>query len=77
MWRINIPRLDYDYSHAEKDYYSSGYYREAGPLVILVLKELKFARSQLYGWAERYQEKVLAGSITLSDSVQRYLQNSV
>jgi predicted phosphodiesterase len=72
-WTAEIVRVDYDLAEAEKDFYRSGYVREAGPLVELVLIELREARSQLFGWAIRHQERALRGEITMEESVRECL----
>jgi putative phosphoesterase len=71
-WHADIIRVEYDLSQAEKDFIDSGYLEEAGPLAQLVHVELKVARSQLYQWAVRYQDHVLAGEITIQESVNDY-----
>jgi hypothetical protein len=72
-WNARIVRVDYDRQLAESDFASSGYLDGGGPLVQLVLIELRTASSQLYYWASRFQEPALAGQITVADSVHRYL----
>ena len=73
QWRANIVRVDYDHSKAVKDFQTTGYLTSAGPLSQLVMIELRDARSLLYYWAEKYQQRVLAGDITMHDSVQDFI----
>jgi predicted phosphodiesterase len=73
-WRAEIPRLTYDIQEAEKDFYTTSYLPDAGPLIDLVLIELREACSMLYGWAVRYQQAASRGEITMEDSVRRYLK---
>jgi predicted phosphodiesterase len=72
-WDAEIIRLKYDIHAAEQDFIDSGYLSEAGPLVQLVRIELNEARSMLFGWALRFQERVMAGEISMEQSVQAYL----
>lgn len=72
-WSAEICRFTYDLEQAEKDFYTTGYLENGGPLVKLVLIELRTAQSQLYHWAIRYQEHALKGEISMSASVDRYL----
>lgn len=74
-WNSKIIRLDYDITEAEKNYYKSGYLVEAGPLVKIVLNELRLSRSLLYFWASKFQENVLKGIITVEDSVDIFLSD--
>jgi putative phosphoesterase len=72
-WRARIVRLDYDLAAAEQDFFQSGYYPQAGPLVELVLIELRTASSQLYHWSIRFQQQAFEGEISMQESVRRYL----
>jgi len=73
VWRHQINRVEYDIERAKKDFYSTGYIEEAGPLIKIVLKELKDSSSYLYTWSKRYQKKVLKSEITIEDSVMEFL----
>ncbi len=72
-WEARIVRVEYDLRLAEEDFYRSGYVDEAGPLIQLVLIELRQARSQLFSWSALYQAQALAGQITMEESVRRFL----
>lgn len=72
-WYARVPRLAYDLQAAEEDFYKSGYLNGGGPLVELVLIELLQARSQLFQWADRYQQSVLDGEMTMAESVKLFL----
>lgn len=74
-WRAKIIRLEYDIARAERDFHESGYLDGGGPLVKVVLHELQTASSQLYYWAEKYQDLALSGDISMQFSVNQYLQN--
>jgi predicted phosphodiesterase len=71
-WQAEIVRIDYDLAQAEHDFYETGYLAEAGPLVELVLVELQQARSMLYQWAVQYQERVLAGELSMAEAVHAF-----
>jgi hypothetical protein len=55
------------------DFYATGFLPRGGPLVELMLIELQRAQSQLYSWSLVYEKPVLAGELTLADSVHRFL----
>jgi len=74
-WQAEIKRIPYDLHRAEQDFLDSGYLEEAGPLIPLVVRELRQALPQLGGWAERYQKQVLAAEISMDESVQKFIQN--
>ena len=74
-WQAEIVRVDYDLRAAERDFYTSGYLPDAGPLVDLVLVELREARSQLYNWSIRYQDRAWRGEISMEDSVREFREN--
>jgi putative phosphoesterase len=73
-WHAQIVRLDYDFIRAERDFFETNFIDEAGPLAKLVLIELRQARSQLFQWAARYQDRALAGEISMQDSVREFLE---
>ncbi len=73
-WEAKIVRLEYDRAQAERDFFETGYFEEAGPLIRLVLIELRTAVSQLYSWSIRYQQQALNGEISMEESVRRYLE---
>ncbi len=72
-WHAQIVRLDYDFARAERDFFETNFIHDAGPLAQLVLIELRQARSQLFQWADRYQERALAGEISMQDSVREFV----
>lgn len=72
-WAAEIVRLPYDFARVEEDYASSGFLAEAGPLAQLMLVELRRAGGLIYRWASRYQKLVLAGQISLEESVRLVL----
>ena len=74
-WSAEIIRLDYDRQQTENDYHASGFLEGGGPLVQLILDELHSAESNLYQWTVQYHDAVIAGDISLQDSVTAYLAN--
>lgn len=74
-WQSEIVRLPYDYARVEQDYKMSGFLDEAGPLAQLMLVELRRAGGLVYRWASRYEKAVLAGEISLENSVRDVLRD--
>ncbi|MCA9919853.1 MAG: metallophosphoesterase family protein [Anaerolineales bacterium] len=74
-WTAEIVRLPYDYERIEADYLTSGFLDGAGPMAQLMLVELRRAGGLVYRWATRYQDAVLAGKISLKESVRQVLQD--
>jgi predicted phosphodiesterase len=72
-WIAKIIRVKYDIQTAIRDFHTSGYIDEAGPLSWVVIKELEQARSLLYHWARKYQKHALMGEITMQQSVDEFL----
>lgn len=69
-WEAEIVRLAYDYNQTEADYARSGFLEGGGALAQLMLVELRKARNLIHRWAGRYEEMVLAGRLTLEESVR-------
>lgn len=72
-WQIEIVRLDYDRPAAERDLFQTDFFEGSGPLAWVILNELRTARSRLFHWTAQYQARVLAGELTMEDSVQQFL----
>jgi len=72
-WQAEIIRLDYDWRQAERDFFETGYLPEGGPVVELILDELRTARPNLFKWTHRYQEAILAQEIALEEAVTAFL----
>jgi predicted phosphodiesterase len=72
-WQAEIVRVDYDLAQAERDFSTTGFLENAGPLAVLVLRELRLAHSQLGEWARLYQKRTLAGEITMRNAVAEFL----
>jgi len=72
-WQAKIMRLNYDRQQAERDFFETGFLEDSGPLAFLILNELRTAQSRLYQWTELYQPLVLAGEMTMEESVREFL----
>lgn len=74
-WEAEIARLPYDTAQTERDYVSSGFLDQAGPLTQLMLIELRRAGGLIHRWVSRYQNAVLAEEIDMESSVRELLQD--
>ena len=74
-WEAEIARLPYDTAQTERDYVTSGFLDEAGPLTQLMLIELRRAGGLIHRWASRYQNAILAEEIDMESSVRQLLQD--
>ena len=72
-WDARIVRLVYDHARALQDYVDTGFLQQAGPLARLMLLELQIARSQLYTFANTYNNAIRAGEISMKEAVERSL----
>lgn len=72
-WAAEIIRLDYDRAQADRDFDESGFIEEAGPIAVLIRDELAQARSNLFEWTRDYEAAVVAGHMTMAESVTRFL----
>jgi predicted phosphodiesterase len=72
-WGAAIVRVDYDRAQADRDFDETGFIEEAGPLALLIRDELAQARSNLFEWTRDYEAAVIAGHMTMAESVTRFL----
>jgi predicted phosphodiesterase len=72
-WDAKIIRLDYDRAQADRDFDETGFVEEAGPIALLIRDELAQARSNLFEWTRDYETAVVAGQMTMAESVTRFL----
>jgi predicted phosphodiesterase len=72
-WNVEIERFNYDRARAARDFESSGFLDQGGPLARLVFLEWQRAQLLIGGWRERYEPAVLAGEIPLARSIDKYL----
>ena len=73
QWQAEIIRLDYDWHQTEQDFFETGFLEDGGPLVELILDELRIARPHLFRWTQQYEQDVLAGTITIDETVPVFL----
>jgi len=74
VWQAEIVRVDYDFAQAERDFYTTGFMENAGPLAALVMRELKLAHAQLGDWVNRYQSRALTGEISMRQAVAEFIK---
>lgn len=72
-WSAEIIRVEYDRAQADRDYDETGFIDEAGPIARLIRDELAQARSNLFEWTRDYEAAVVAGQMTMAESVARFL----
>lgn len=72
-WTAEIVRVAYDRAQADRDYDETGFSVEAGPIARLIRDELAQARSNLFEWTRDYETAVVAGQISMAESVMRFL----
>ncbi len=72
-WAAEIIRVKYDRAQADRDFDETGFMAEAGPIALLIRDELAQARSNLFEWTRDYEAAVVAGHMTMAESVQRFL----
>jgi len=76
-WQAEIIRLLYNLHLAEKDFYDYGFINDGGPLVDLILLELRTGMGQLYQWVSKYNHSIKKGEITVREAVKEFLQNPI
>ena len=72
-WTAEVVRVEYDRAQADRDFDETGFMDEAGPVARLIRDELTQARSNLFEWTRDYEAAVVAGHMTMAESVQRFL----
>jgi predicted phosphodiesterase len=75
QWSAAIVRLEYDRDRADRDFELSGFIDEAGPIARLVRDELRHAHSDLFEWTNRYQERVVNGTLLIDAAVDQFLES--
>jgi predicted phosphodiesterase len=73
-WQTEIIRLDYDWAVVEQDFHDTGFMSGAGDLTRIMLVEFQQARPYLHQWIRQYEARVLAGELSLADSVALFAQ---
>lgn len=74
-WQSEIVRLAYNWQQTIRDYETSGFLEQGGPLAQIMLVEHRKSRGLIYRWASRYESAVRQGELTLEESVRRVLQD--
>lgn len=72
-WEAEIVRLDYDWAQTEREFSETGFLSGAGPLAEIMLLEFQQARSHIHLWIGRYEQAILAGELSVAESVAAYL----
>jgi len=68
-------RVTYDRERAIQDFHRTGFLSEGGPMVRIILRELRTARPLISRWHQEYERVVLEGKLTLEKSVERFLED--
>ena len=76
-WTAEIIRLEYNLQSAEKDFQEFGYFEGGGPLVDIILLELRTGLGQLYQWVTQYLSPIKSGEITVAEATKKFLNNPV
>ncbi len=74
-WQTQLVRFQYDRERAARDFDSTGFLDEGGPLARLIYLEWQRAELLMAGWRQRWEAAVLRGEVTLEASVERYLRD--
>lgn len=69
-WTARIARLEYDRTATERAFRETGYLRDGGPVVALILDEFRRARPHLRPWQEKYEGAVARGERTLEQTIR-------
>jgi predicted phosphodiesterase len=72
-WSAEIARVAYDRAAAERDYFTSGFLEEAGPEAELSLVQFRMSRDVRTRWTAADRRRILAGELTVADSLRRFL----
>jgi putative phosphoesterase len=73
-WQVDFIRVPYDHQAALEDFTRTAFREQGGPMVDVILTEIKLARPQLSHWNHRYLQPVLEGKIPLGEAVEAYLE---
>ena len=77
QWSAEIIRLEYDLQSAVKDFQDYGFFEGGGPLVNIILMELRTGLGQLYQWVSEYFSPIKNGEITVEEATKQFLENPV
>ena len=76
QWQARIIQLPYDRAQTRRDFHSSGFMTETGPVAQLIFQEWRTARLLVPPWIQQYQQYVLAGEIKLETAVAQFLEQA-
>ena len=77
VWQAEIIRLEYDLHRAELDFHDYGFIKGGGPLVDLILYELRLGIGQLYPWVAKYNQPIKMGQISVKDATDEFLKSPI
>jgi predicted phosphodiesterase len=72
-WAAQIVRVEYDRERTARDYETSGFLAESGAAAPIIYHEFRTARPCMSRWFARYEQAVLAGELSVEQSVARIL----
>lgn len=75
-WRVEVRRVAYDKVCAERNFVTSGFLEQGGPLTMLMLDELRHSRMYLGPWMRRYLTAVQDGEITVAAAVEEFRRSA-
>jgi predicted phosphodiesterase len=73
-WQAEIIRLEYDRQQNKRDFFETGCFEASGPLAHLILTELRTGRPYLSQWSKAYEDRILAGELTMEQSIREFLE---
>jgi len=74
-WQARVTRVAYDKPSAERDFHSTGFLEECGPVARLIYRELRESRMHVGPWVGRYLQAVKARQTTVAEAVDAYMQS--
>jgi len=73
-WEAEIIRIPYDRALTMEAFHRTGYIRDGGLMVRLIVHELETASPMLGKWHVRYEKSLASGAMTLAESVELMLE---
>lgn len=73
QWRAKIARVAYDLAQTDRDFQQSGFLA-LGPMADLIYHEWRVAHQVVIPWLRQEKPRVLAGEVTMAESVRGFLQ---
>lgn len=72
-WNAEIVRIPYAREPVIQAFHDTGYLEEGGPMVRLILDELRHTRPNLRLWHKHFEDQVASGKISVEQSVDEFL----